>query len=115
MAVRVMNAIARGARQAWRWTALIAALAGFLVWNAVFDLWLGQGERQYLWEAAKHDMGRGPAVSLAGSMEASIRDGAIVATLWAAVVVLAVVAAAYVWFRLACHVDLRAPIEPDRK
>jgi hypothetical protein len=89
------------ARLARRWSIAIALIAGFFVWNVVFDLWLGQGERQYLWESAKHDMGRGRGVSLKGSMEVVTRDGATVATAWAALVVVAVLAAAYVSFRLA--------------
>jgi hypothetical protein len=88
------------ARLARRWTIAIALVAGFLVWNVVFDLWLGQGERQYLWERAKHEMGRGRGVSLQGSMEVSIRDGATVATCWALLVVAAVLSAAYLSFRL---------------
>jgi hypothetical protein len=90
----------RSARLARRWAIAVALIAGFLVWNVVFDLWLGQGERQYLWERAKHEMGRGRDVSLKGSMEVSIRDGAMVATCWAALVVAAVLSAAYLAFRL---------------
>jgi hypothetical protein len=93
------------ARLARRWAMVIALGAGFLVWNVVFDLWLGQGERQYLWERAKHEMGRGPDVSLKGSMAVSIRDGATVATAWAALVIVAVLTAAYVSFRLARRSD----------
>ena len=93
-----MDAAARLAR---RWSLTIALVAGFFVWNVVFDLWLGQGERQYLWENAKHEMGRGPGVSLKGSMAVSVRDGATVATVWAALVGIAVLGAAYLSFRLA--------------
>jgi hypothetical protein len=92
---------AAAARLARRWTIAIAAVAGFLVWNAVFDLWLGQGERQYLWERAKFELGQASAVSLKGSMQSSIHDGAVVATGWAALVVIAVLVASYVSFRLA--------------
>ena len=79
-----------------RWVVAIALVAGFFVWNVVFDLWLGQGERQYLWENARHELGQGPGVSLEGSMAVSIREGAVVATAWAMVVVIAVLAAAWV-------------------
>jgi len=96
-----MSGGSRAARRARRWTIAIAAIAGFFVWNAVFDLWLGQGERQYLWERAKYEMGRGPAVSLKGSMDSSMHDGAWVATAWAGLVVVAVLLASYVSFRLA--------------
>ncbi len=93
------------ARLARRWSIAIALIAGFFVWNVVFDLWLGQGERQYLWERAKHEMGRGPGVSLKGSMAVSIRDGATVATCWALLVVAAVLSASYVSFRFARRTD----------
>jgi hypothetical protein len=95
-----MREISTAAR-ARRWTAVIAGLAGFLVWNAVFDLWLGQGERQYLWERTAYEIGQGPAVTLKGSMASSVRDGAVVATGWAGLVIVAIVAAAYISFRLA--------------
>lgn len=91
----------RAARLARRWAVAIALVIGFFVWNVIFDLWLGQGERQYLWENAKHDLGRGPGVSLKGSMAVSIRDGAFVASVWALLVVAAVLGAAYLSFRLA--------------
>src|SRR4029453_19344905 len=96
-----MSDVGRDARLARKWTAVIGGAARFLVWNTVFDLWLGQGERQYLWERAKFELGRGPAVTLEDSMLSSLPDAAIVPTAWALVVVIAVVLAAYVSFRLA--------------
>jgi hypothetical protein len=83
----------------WRWPLLVAAVTGFLVWNLVFDLWLGQGERQYLWESAKHALGQGRAVSLPGSVSASITGGLIVATAWTLVVVAAILGAAWLGCR----------------
>jgi hypothetical protein len=89
------------ARLARRWALTIAAVTAFLVWNLVFDLWLGQGERQYLWEKAKYQMGQGTNVSLEGSMASSMRDGFWVATTWATVVGGAILLASYLSYRAA--------------
>lgn len=78
---------------AWRAVRGPAAIAlgiGVLVWNLVFDLWLGQAERQYLWKKAAFALGEGRDVTLDGSMAVAIREGAWVATAWTAVVVAAV-------------------------
>ena len=40
--------------RAVRGPAIVALVAAILVWNLVFDLWLGQAERQYLWKKAAH-------------------------------------------------------------
>jgi hypothetical protein len=90
---------ARGWWRTWRWPVVLAAATGFLVWNLVFDLWLGQGERQYLWENARHALGEGRAVSLRGSVAASIEGGLLVASAWAAVVVAAILGAAWLGYR----------------
>ena len=76
--------------RAARGPAAIALGVGVLVWNLVFDLWLGQAERQYLWKKAAHALGEGRDVTLDGSMAVAIRDGAWVATAWMVVVVAAV-------------------------
>jgi hypothetical protein len=73
---------------------VLALVTGFLVWNLVFDLWLGQAERQYLWQNARHLMGDGPAVSRKGTMAAAVREGALVATVWGLVVAAAVLGSA---------------------
>jgi len=90
---------------AWRalaWPGAIAAIAGALVWNLVFDLWLGQGERQYLWERARYRLGEGAGVSLDGSMASSIQSGLWVATAWAVVVIVAILAASVIAYRRGC-------------
>jgi hypothetical protein len=87
--------------RARRWAAAIAGVTSLLVWNVVFDLWLGQGERQYLWEHAKYQLGQGPDVSLKGSMESSMRDAFWVATAWAIVVAAAILLASYLSYRFA--------------
>jgi len=83
------------------WPGVIAAVTGVVVWNLVFDLWVGQGERQYLWERARYRLGEGSGVSLDGSMASSIRSGLWVATAWTALVVAAVLGASYVAYRAA--------------
>jgi hypothetical protein len=91
--------MSRSRRGPWLWPGVIAAITGFLVWNLVFDLWVGQGERQYLWERARFRLGEGRAVSLDGSMASSVRSGIWVATAWSIVVVAAVIGASYLAYR----------------
>ena len=85
--------------RAVRGPAAIALGVGILVWNLVFDLWLGQAERQYLFKKAAHALGEGRDVTLDGSMDVAIRDGAWVATAWTAVVVAAVCLAWWLGYR----------------
>ena len=85
--------------RAVRGPAAIALGVGVLVWNLVFDLWLGQAERQYLFKKAAHALGEGRDVTLDGSMDVAIRDGAWVATAWTAVVVGAVCLAWWLGYR----------------
>jgi hypothetical protein len=68
--------------RAARGPAIVALAAAIFVWNLVFDLWLGQAERQYLWNKAAHALGEGRDVTLDGSMAVAVRDGAWVATWW---------------------------------
>ena len=73
--------------RAVRGPAIVALLTAILVWNLVFDLWLGQAERQYLWKKAAHALGETRDVTLDGSMAVAEREGAWVATCWTAFVV----------------------------
>ncbi|HEY8549462.1 MAG TPA: hypothetical protein VIL35_05880 [Vicinamibacterales bacterium] len=91
--------------RAFRWPLLVAAVAAFAIWNLVFDLWLGQAERQYLWNQARHALGEAPAVSLQGSMESAIGSGLVVASAWAVFVLVAVLAAAGLAWRAARQGD----------
>lgn len=88
----------------WRGPAVVAAIAAVFVWNLVFDLWLGQAERQYLWNKAAHALGEGRDVTLDGSMAVAVREGAWVATYWT----LAIVAAIGLASLLAYRAGLRA-------
>jgi hypothetical protein len=85
--------------RAWRWPALVAAVAAVFVWNLVFDLWLGQAERQYLWKKAAHALGDARDVTLDGSMAVAVREGAWVATCWTAFVLGAIGLAAWLGYR----------------
>src|SRR5262245_17949793 len=75
-------------------TLVIALIAGGAIWLLVFDMWLGQVERQYLWENARHELRLGPPVSLKGMMDEARVTAARVATAWGAVVAGAIIAAA---------------------
>jgi hypothetical protein len=75
-------------------TLVIAGVAGGMIWLLVFDMWLGQVERQYLWENARHELNLGPAVSLKVMMDEGRATAARVATAWSAGVAAAVILAA---------------------
>ena len=97
--------------RAARGPAVVALVAGVLVWNLVFDLWLGQAERQYLWNKAAHALGEAGDVTLDGSMAVAIREGAWVASGWTVLVVAAIGLAAWLGYRAG---RARRPSEADR-
>ena len=96
--------------RAARGPAIVALLTAILVWNLIFDLWLGQAERQYLWKKAANALGEGRDVTLDGSMAVAEREGAWVATCWTAFVVGMIALAAW----LAYRTGRRAGAEADR-
>ena len=57
-----------------------------VVWNGLYDLRITLGVRDYLMKQALHDAGRGPAVTIAEAMHATVRDAVTVASLWAAII-----------------------------
>ena len=61
-------------------SAVLAIVCGGFIWNLVFDLWLGQVERQYLWEQARDELGLGARVSLKGMMDQAVREAAWIAS-----------------------------------
>ena len=80
-------------------TGVVALVCGAIIWSLVFDLWLGQVERQYLYEEARHELGLGPYASLKGMMNQAVHDGAWIATGWTALVVLCIFGAAIYGYR----------------
>jgi hypothetical protein len=78
---------------------VIALVVAVLIWNLIFDLFLGQAERQYLWAKASHALGEGRDVTLDGTIADGIRDGAWAASTWTAIVVLAILTAAWLGYR----------------
>lgn len=85
--------------RAWRWPAAVAAITAVFVWNLVFDLWLGQAERQYLWKKAAHALGEARDVTLDGSIAVAVQEGAWVATWWTLGVVAAIALASALAYR----------------
>jgi hypothetical protein len=89
---------ARG-RRVFVVTIVVALIAAGLIWNLVFDMWLGQAERQYLWENARHELKIGPPVSLKAMMDQA-RDTAFwVASGWSLFVATAIAFAAWYAYR----------------
>lgn len=74
---------------------LLCAGTAFLVWNGIFGLMVSRGEKQYLLDQARHELGLGPMASLPARMDGTIANGAREATRWAVVVF--VLGAAAVW------------------
>jgi hypothetical protein len=72
----------RGRRLA---AALWVGLA-IVAWNAVYDLRITLGVRDYLLKTALHEAGRAPAVVMSDAMHATVRDAVLVASLWAAII-----------------------------
>src|SRR5215204_5970110 len=85
--------------RAARGPGIVALVAAILVWALIFDLWLGQAERQYLWRKAAHALGEARDVTLDGSIAVAVREGAWVATAWTAVVVGSVLLAGWLGYR----------------
>ena len=62
-------------------------VAGVIIWNAFFDLYVSRGAREYLQKKAEHDAGVGPPVVMDVVMRQSTRDGLIMSSVWSALVV----------------------------
>ena len=65
---------------------LLCLLTAFLVWNGIFGLLVSRGEKQYLLDQARHELGLAPVASLPQRMEGTIANGVREATRWAVVV-----------------------------
>jgi hypothetical protein len=73
----------------------VCLFTAFLVWNGIFGLLVSRGEKQYLLDQSRHELGRGPEASLPARMRDTVRDGVGQATRWAVVVF--VLGATSVW------------------
>jgi hypothetical protein len=66
------------------WLVLAVAL-----WNAIFEMMIVRGVKEFLFRAALFEAGRGPLTPIAQVMDPAICHATWVATLWTSVVVLA--------------------------
>jgi hypothetical protein len=62
---------------------------GVLLWNAIFEMLVVRGVKEYLFRAALFDAGRGPQIPMAAVMDPAIDNATWVATLWTSIVLLA--------------------------
>jgi hypothetical protein len=72
-----------------RWLAFATGFwlaVAFLVWNGFFDILVTRGEKQYLLNQARHEIGLGPATTMDEVMSETIRDAAVKATIWGVIV-----------------------------
>jgi len=72
-----------------RIAAALWIVVGIVVWNAVFEMWVVRGVKEYLFHAALSGAGRGPVTPIAQIMDPAIYDATWIATLWASSIVLA--------------------------
>jgi hypothetical protein len=64
-------------------------LLALVAWNGLYDLLLARSTQNYLFRAAMHQAGLGPAADLTTSLDIGVRDARWIATLWAGIVLLA--------------------------
>src|SRR5215210_6235916 len=62
---------------------------GVCLWNAIFEMLVVRGVKEYLFRAALSDAGRGPRIPIAAVMDPAIYNATWVATLWTSIVLLA--------------------------
>lgn len=62
----------------------------------MFDVLISRGVKEYLYRAAEHELGRGPAVTIPEIMGLTQREALVESTMWAFLIV----GAGYVSFRL---------------
>ena len=72
--------------RARQWAIGLWLVLAVVAWNALYDLRITLGVRDYLLRQALHDAGRGPAVTMAEAMQATVRDAVLVASLWGAII-----------------------------
>jgi hypothetical protein len=62
---------------------------GVALWNALFEMMVVRGVKEYLFRAALHDAGRRPFTPIAEVMDPAIYHATWVATLWTSIMLLA--------------------------
>ena len=62
---------------------------GVAVWNGFYDLYVSRGAREYGQLRVEAELGRGAEPDMTHVMARARRDGAVAATLWAALITLA--------------------------
>jgi hypothetical protein len=87
------------ARRLIRNAALFWLLVAFVVWNALFDVLVSRGEKQYFLSQAHYELGLGPRVTIDEVMSRTIRDAVRSATLLAGFVLAAGVGSAVLLVR----------------
>jgi hypothetical protein len=65
------------------WVVLAVAL-----WNAIFEMMVVRGVKEYLFRAALHEAGRRPFTAIADVMDPAIYNATWVATLWTSLILL---------------------------
>ena len=68
---------------------LIWIVLSVALWNAIFEMLVMQGVKQYLFRAALHEAGRAPFVAIGDIMDWAIYRATWVATMWTSIVLLA--------------------------
>jgi hypothetical protein len=68
----------------------------FVVWNGFFDILVTRGEKAYLLAQARQELGLAPRVTIDEIMTRTIWDAVLVASAWAAIVLVAGVASTWV-------------------
>lgn len=59
------------------------------LWNAIFEMLVVRGVKEYLFRAALFDAGRGPLTPIRQVMDPAILHAAWVSTLWTSIILLA--------------------------
>ena len=75
--------------RARRWAFGFWIVMAVVVWNGLYDLRITLGVRDHLMKQALHEASRGPAVTVAEDMDATVKDAVLVATLWAGIILAA--------------------------
>jgi hypothetical protein len=70
-----------------RLMAVLWLVIGIAVFNAFFDLYVSRGAREYLQKRAEYELRGGAEPRMDAVMAQSVRDGWIMSTIWAGLIV----------------------------